>query len=81
MYRSLVSVAEWQTDVCPVQGTRQALRMGRVWEGFCPNFSWVSNYVIHDLVSDIRAGLFFYHMMNRYQKQGAINIISKIIVC
>ena len=36
---SRTSVAEWQTDVCSVQGTRQAPRRGRGWEGFCPHFS------------------------------------------
>ena len=45
---------------------------------FAPTFHEIQ-IVIRDLVSDIR-GVFFYHMTNRYQKQGTIKTISKIIV-
>ena len=67
-------LAEWQTDLCPVQGTRQAPRIGRDWESFWPHFSRDSNYAIRDLVSDIRGGFFFIiWRIHRYQlKQGAI---------
>ena len=79
-YPSLASVAEWQTDVCPVQGTRQATRRGRGWEGFCPHFSWDSNYVSRDLVSDIRGGFFFIIWQIDIRNKEQLKLLLRLLI-
>ena len=60
-----------------VQGRHRA--GGGAGTAFPPDFSRDSNYVIRDL--DIRGGFFFTIWgIHRYQKQGAIKIINKIII-
>lgn len=80
MYPSLASVAEWQTDVCPVQGIRQAPRRGRGWEGLCPHFSWDSNYVMRDLASDIRGSFFFIIWRIDIRNKEQLKLLSKLLL-
>lgn len=80
MYPSLASVAEWQTDLCPVQGIRQAPRRGRGWEGLCPHFSWDSNYVIRDLASDIRGSFFFIIWRIDIRNKEQLKLLSKLLL-